>query len=53
MWWSYVAAIPLYQTLLPGEDLSSAAVLARAREFIVAFVVGGLMGNPETTKPGQ
>jgi TetR/AcrR family transcriptional regulator len=53
MCWSYLSAIPLYQTLLPGEDLSSAAELARAREFIIAFVVGGLMGDPETTKPGQ
>jgi AcrR family transcriptional regulator len=51
--WSYLSAIPLYQTLLPDEDLSSAAALARARQFIVAFVVGGLMGDPETTKPGQ
>ena len=44
--WSYLAAIPLYQMVLPGEDLSSAAALAQAREYIVAFVVRGLMGDP-------
>jgi TetR/AcrR family transcriptional regulator len=51
MCWSYLAAIPLYQMLLPGEDSSSAAALARARDFIVAFVVRGLMGDPQATKP--
>ena len=49
--WSYLAAIPLYRTILPGEDLSSASALARAREYIVSFVVRGLMGNPEATGP--
>ncbi len=43
--WSYLATIPLYQIMLPGVDLSSAAELARAREYIVAFVVRGLMGD--------
>jgi TetR/AcrR family transcriptional regulator len=44
--WAYCAALPLYQTVLPGEDVSSPAALARAREFIIAFVVRGLMGDP-------
>ena len=43
--WSYLTAIPLYHMILPGEDLSSAAALARAREYIIAFVVRGLMGD--------
>ncbi len=51
MCWSYLATIPLYQMLLPGEDLSSAVALARAREFIVAFVVSGMMVDPPETKP--
>ena len=51
MCWSYLATIPLYQLMLPGEDLSSAVALARAREFIVAFVVSGMMVDPPETKP--
>lgn len=46
MCWSCLAAMPLYQMLLPGEDLSSAAALARMREFIVDFIVRGLMDDP-------
>ncbi len=49
--WSYLATIPLYQMVLPGEDQSSAVALARAREFIVAFVVSGMMVDPPETKP--
>ena len=49
--WSYLASIPLYQMFLAGEDLSSAAALARAREYIVAFIVAGMMVDPPETKP--
>ena len=49
--WSYLASIPLYQMILTGEDLSSAAALARAREYIVAFIVAGMMVDPPETKP--
>ncbi len=46
---AYLAYLPLYQRLLPGEDLSSTSGLARAREYLVDFVVAGLMGGlPET-----
>lgn len=48
---SYLASLTLYQTLLPGEDMSSAAVLARAREHIVALVVAGMMIDPSQSKP--
>src|SRR5579859_3297017 len=51
MCWSYLATIPLYQMMLPDEDPSSAVALARAREFIVAFVVSGMMVDPPETKP--
>ena len=45
----YLAYLPLYQRLLPGEDLSSAPGLARARDYLVDFVVAGMMnGLPET-----
>src|SRR5437588_5393136 len=46
---AYLAYLPLYQRLLPGEDLSSTSGLVRAREYLVDFVVAGLMGGlPET-----
>jgi len=49
---SYLTFIPLYQMVLhPGEDLFSAAALARAREYIVAFVVHGMMIDLPETKP--
>jgi TetR/AcrR family transcriptional regulator len=48
---SYLASLTLYQTLLPGSDLSSAAALARAREDIVALVVAGMMIDPPQSKP--
>ena len=41
--WSYLSSIPLYQLLLVDEDLSSAAELTRARDYIVSFVVHGMM----------
>jgi TetR/AcrR family transcriptional regulator len=43
---SYCAYLPLYQVLLSGEDISSSSALARAREYIAAFVVAGMMTNP-------
>jgi TetR/AcrR family transcriptional regulator len=49
--WSYLASIPLYQMFLAGEDLSSAPALARAREYLVAFVVHGMMVDPAETRP--
>jgi hypothetical protein len=48
---SYLASLTLYQTLLPGSDMSSAAVLARAREHLVALVVAGMMIDPLPDKP--
>jgi len=48
---SYLASLPLYQMILPGEDVSSADALARAREYIVDFVVHGIIVNPLKTKP--
>jgi hypothetical protein len=45
---SHLAWIPLYQMVLPGEDFSSHAALARAREYIIAFVVAGIMADPHT-----
>ncbi len=49
---SYLTFIPLYQMVIqPGEDLFSAAALARAREYIVDFVVHGMMIDLPETEP--
>lgn len=42
---AYLLSFPLYQTLLPDTDLSSAKVLAQARDYLVDFVVVGIMGG--------
>ena len=39
----YLGSIPVLQMIMPGEDFSSAAALARAREFVCEFVVNGLI----------
>jgi len=42
---SYLAFLPLYQLLLPGEDVSSASALARGRDYLVALIVQGMMAG--------
>lgn len=42
----YLGSIPIYQMLLPGEDFSSPAALAHAKEYIIDFVVQGMLINP-------
>jgi TetR/AcrR family transcriptional regulator len=52
---SYLTFIPLYQmvpmALRLDEDLSSSAAIARAREYIVAFIVHGMMIDIPETEP--
>ncbi len=48
---TYLASLPLYQMLLPEEDVTSVESRARAREYIVDFVVAGMMADPAETKP--
>jgi TetR/AcrR family transcriptional regulator len=48
---AYLVSLPLYQTLVPGEDLFSASMFAHAREYLVDFVVAGIMVNPGEAKP--
>ena len=50
---TYLASLPLYQLLLPEEDISSVESQARAREYLVDFVVAGMMDDPAETKPGK
>jgi TetR/AcrR family transcriptional regulator len=49
--WSYLTSIPLYQMFLASEDLSSEAALVRAQEYIVAFIVRGMVVDPAETGP--
>ena len=49
---SYLTFIPLYEMVLPpNEDLFSAVALKRAQEYIVDFVVHGMMIDLPETKP--
>lgn len=49
---SYLASLPLYQTLLPEEDASSASSsLARGREYLVASVVAGIVIDSPCGQP--
>jgi AcrR family transcriptional regulator len=43
---SYLAIVPLFRLLLPGEELSSAAALERARDYIVEFIIHGMVADP-------
>ncbi len=47
----YMSSIPLMQMLVPAEDFSSAEALAGAREYIVDFIVQGIVIDPSDTKP--
>ncbi|HUH96305.1 MAG TPA: TetR/AcrR family transcriptional regulator [Anaerolineales bacterium] len=49
----YLALPPLYKTLLLNVDLSSPAALAQARDFVVDFVVHGLLITPAEAKSGR
>ncbi len=47
---SYLAFLPLYQVMLPDEEVSSERALSRAREHLVQFVVAGMMVDLPLTK---
>ena len=40
---SYLAFLPMYEKLFPGQAMSSAAALSRARESLVRWVAGAMM----------
>jgi len=46
---SYLAFLPLYQVMLPGKEVSPERTLSRAREYIIGFIVAGMMFDlPQT-----
>ncbi|HEX6478958.1 MAG TPA: hypothetical protein VF043_08935 [Ktedonobacteraceae bacterium] len=40
---SYLAYLPLYQVMLPDEEVTSQRALSRAREYLAQFIVAGMM----------
>lgn len=50
---SYLAYLPWFQVLLPGEDFASTAALARAQEYCVSLVVAGIMVDAPETGPKE
>ena len=50
---AYLASLPLYQLLLPGEDVSSERMLAHGRDYIVALLVQGMMVDPKEDESGE
>jgi TetR/AcrR family transcriptional regulator len=49
---TYLAFLPLYQMLLPHDDISSAKALAQAREYLVALMVRGMMVDSRDDEKG-
>lgn len=47
---SYLAFLPLYQVMFPGEGVASESALSSAREYIVMFIVAGMMVDLPQTK---
>jgi TetR/AcrR family transcriptional regulator len=47
----YLATLPLYKALIPGEDFTSPAEMALARSFVIEFIVNGLLIPPPETRP--
>jgi AcrR family transcriptional regulator len=48
---SFLATLPLYRLLIPEDDVSSPAALAQAKEFIINFIIRGLMRDSTEAKP--
>lgn len=44
--WSYLASIPLYQ-MFANENLAAEPALARARKYLVDFIIHGMLVDPQ------
>jgi TetR/AcrR family transcriptional regulator len=44
---TYLSSVPLYQTFFQGGDATSSEMLARIQEYIVEFVIHGILVEPE------
>jgi AcrR family transcriptional regulator len=43
----YLTSLPLYQTVLPAADLSSASALAQTRDYLADVIVAGILDKGE------
>ncbi len=43
----FLAILPFYQLLLPGADIASPKAPAEARDFVIEFIVNGLLIEPK------
>jgi TetR/AcrR family transcriptional regulator len=48
---SYLTSLPLYQVMIPEEDLSTEEALSRAREHLVSFIVAGMLVDSQEPNP--
>lgn len=46
----YLSTLPLYKTLIPQSDYSSAVELAHGRQFVIEFIINGLLLSPPGAK---
>lgn len=46
---AYLASIPMYQRMLPEKDLTSSETLTAARDYLVDFIIAGMMIDPKRT----
>ena len=51
--WSALAALPLYQLVVGGREISSATVLTHLREQIIALIVAGVTLDPNAEHPEE
>jgi TetR/AcrR family transcriptional regulator len=47
----YLAVLPFYHVLLPESDSNSPEALAPGREFMIQFIMNGLLVEPRVRKP--
>ena len=47
---NYLGNIPINQIFLPGEDFTSPEARARGKEFVVEFIVHGMLADPVAPK---
>lgn len=50
MYMSYLTSMPLYETILPAEQVSSPEALARIQKYITEFIIHGMLKDSEQTK---
>jgi TetR/AcrR family transcriptional regulator len=47
---NYLGTVPINQIFLPAEDFTSAEAQARAREYVIEFVVHGMLADPTESR---